>query len=184
MSLPNVYPAPRGEMPLRKHECQATLLRSRIINDACVCGTCQPARSSGSDHSRSHMGPSCGTSWMRSSARTWSSESMLGDRPPCRQKICRRQSGPPRRRANLVLHKRREGQEVEQLGEVLPHAGGAILAQALVVEAVHLRDLPALVVATQDRHPLAEPHLPPVTRAARPRARAFSATSNVTVSTL
>ncbi len=36
MSLPNVYPAPRGEMP-------------------------HPARSSGSDHSRSHMGPSCGT---------------------------------------------------------------------------------------------------------------------------
>uniref|UniRef100_A0A0E9XK82 Uncharacterized protein n=1 Tax=Anguilla anguilla TaxID=7936 RepID=A0A0E9XK82_ANGAN len=37
MSCPKVYPAPRGEIP-------------------------QPPRSSGSDHRRSHMGPSCGTS--------------------------------------------------------------------------------------------------------------------------
>lgn len=40
-SAPNVYPAPRGEMP-------------------------HPDRSSGSLHSKSHIGPSCGTSCTRS----------------------------------------------------------------------------------------------------------------------
>jgi hypothetical protein len=38
MSCPNVYPAPLGFIP-------------------------QPDLSSGSDHSRSHIGPSCGTYW-------------------------------------------------------------------------------------------------------------------------
>lgn len=42
MSSPKVYPAPLGEIP-------------------------QPHRSSGSDQSRSHIGPSWGTSWIRSS---------------------------------------------------------------------------------------------------------------------
>lgn len=63
MSWPKVYPAPRGEMP-------------------------QPWRSSGSLHSRSHMGPSCGTSCVRSSVRMASRVSTLGDNPPCRQNIC------------------------------------------------------------------------------------------------
>ncbi|KAH9420185.1 hypothetical protein DERP_011519 [Dermatophagoides pteronyssinus] len=40
----NKKPAPRGEIP-------------------------QPPRSSGSDHNRSHIGPSCGTSCKRSKAR-------------------------------------------------------------------------------------------------------------------
>lgn len=59
---PKVYPAPRGEMP-------------------------QPQRSSGSDHNRSHMGPSCGTSWTRSKFLMLSRVSIDGDNPPCRQKI-------------------------------------------------------------------------------------------------
>lgn len=46
-----------------------------------------PQRSSGSDQSRSHIGPSWGTSWTRSKSRMWSNESMLGERPPCKQKI-------------------------------------------------------------------------------------------------
>ena len=62
MSCPNVYPAPRGLIP-------------------------HPARSSGSDHTRSHTGPSCGTSWKRSILRTSSMVSMDGLRPPCGQKI-------------------------------------------------------------------------------------------------
>ena len=33
------------------------------------------------------MGPSWGTSWMRSRALMWSRVSIEGDRPPCRQKI-------------------------------------------------------------------------------------------------
>ena len=59
---PKVYPAPRGDMP-------------------------QPHRSSGSDHRRSHIGPSWGTSWTRSKLRTLSRFSMDGDKPPWRQKI-------------------------------------------------------------------------------------------------
>ena len=42
-----------------------------------------------------------------------------------------------------------EWQIVEQVGEILPHVGVAVLAQALVVEAVHLCDLTRLVVAAQ-----------------------------------
>jgi hypothetical protein len=59
---PKVYPAPRGDMP-------------------------QPHLSSGSDHRRSHIGPSWGTSWTRSKLRTLSRFSMDGDKPPWRQKI-------------------------------------------------------------------------------------------------
>ena len=62
ISCPNVYPAPRGLMP-------------------------QPHRSSGSLQSRSHIGPSWGTSWIRSNCRMLSRVSMLGERPPWRQNI-------------------------------------------------------------------------------------------------
>eukprot|EP00955_Chlamydomonas_euryale_P107653 365788-Chlamydomonas_euryale.AAC.4 len=61
MSWPYVYPAPRGEIP-------------------------QPMRSSGSDHKRSHIGPSCGTSSNRCIWLIWSSVSMDGDKPACGQK--------------------------------------------------------------------------------------------------
>lgn len=42
---------------------------------------------SGSDQRRSHIGPSWGTSCLRSMDRIWSSVWMDGDRPPCTQKI-------------------------------------------------------------------------------------------------
>lgn len=42
---------------------------------------------SGSDHRRSHMGPSWGTSCFRSIVRIWSKVWMEGERPPCTQKI-------------------------------------------------------------------------------------------------
>jgi len=42
---------------------------------------------SGSDQSRSHIGPSCGTSCLRSIALIWSSVWIDGDRPPCTQNI-------------------------------------------------------------------------------------------------
>ena len=61
-SPPKRYPAPRGERP-------------------------QPSTSSGSDHSRSHIGPSCGTSCFRSMYRTSSMLRIAGDRPPWTQKI-------------------------------------------------------------------------------------------------
>jgi len=62
ITWPNVYPAPRGEMP-------------------------QPHRSSGSDHNKSHIGPSWGTSWTRSKFLMLSRVSIDGDNPPWRQNI-------------------------------------------------------------------------------------------------
>lgn len=46
---------------------------------------------SGSDHSKSHIGPSCGTSCFLSIARIWSSVCIEGDNPPCTQNICVKQ---------------------------------------------------------------------------------------------
>ena len=60
---------------------------------------------------------------------------------------------------HLVVDEGREGQEVEQVGEVLPDVGVAVLAQALVVEAVHLGDLARLVVAADERHAVRVPDL-------------------------
>ena len=112
------------------------------------------------------MGPSCGTSWIRSIERMWSSVSIEGESPPWRQKICGRpsqhRSGRKRKqgdRTDLVVDERGQGEVVEQVGEELPDVGVAVLAQALVVEAVHLRDLPTLVVPAQDRHAVAVAHL-------------------------
>ena len=42
---------------------------------------------------------------------------------------------------DLVLDEGGEGQEVEEVGEVFPDVGIAILSQAFVVETVHLSDL-------------------------------------------
>ena len=40
---------------------------------------------------------------------------------------------------DLAVDQRRQRQVVEQIREVLPHVGVTVLAQALVVETVHLR---------------------------------------------
>lgn len=45
-----------------------------------------------------------------------------------------------------------EDQKVKHLGAVSPHIDGTVLAKALVIEAVHLGDLTALVVAAKERH--------------------------------
>lgn len=55
---------------------------------------------------------------------------------------------------DLVIDERGEGEVVEEIGEVFPDVGVAVLAEALVVEAVHLRDLARFVVAAQDRDAL------------------------------
>ncbi|EEQ37868.1 serine/threonine protein phosphatase PP2A-1 catalytic subunit [Clavispora lusitaniae ATCC 42720] len=60
---------------------------------------------------------------------------------------------------HLIIHQRRDGEVVKQVCEELPHRGQAVLAQALVVEPVHLCDSPQLVVAPQDRDSVWEPHL-------------------------
>jgi len=54
----------------------------------------------------------------------------------------------------LVIDEGSEREVVEEVGKVLPDVGIAVLAEALVVEAVDLRDLTRLVVAAQDGDPL------------------------------
>lgn len=51
---------------------------------------------------------------------------------------------------DLVVDEGGEGQVVEEVGEVLPDVGIAVLAQALVVETIDLSDLAGLVVAAKD----------------------------------
>jgi len=60
---------------------------------------------------------------------------------------------------DLRLDERGQRHVVEEIGEYFPNVGVAILAQALVVEAVDLRDLPRLVVAAQQVDALAVAHL-------------------------
>lgn len=51
---------------------------------------------------------------------------------------------------DLVVNQGGERKIVEKVGKVLPDVGVAILAQALVVEAVYLCDLARFVVAAQN----------------------------------
>jgi len=51
---------------------------------------------------------------------------------------------------DLVLDERCEREVVKEIGEVLPDAGVTVFAEALIVEAVDLRDLTRLVVSTED----------------------------------
>mmetsp|Transcript_48227 Transcript_48227/g.114762 ORF Transcript_48227/g.114762 Transcript_48227/m.114762 type:complete len:205 (+) Transcript_48227:163-777(+) len=58
-----------------------------------------------------------------------------------------------------VVDNRGEGEVVEEVGEALPYVRAAVLADALVVEAVDLGDLARLVVSAQDRDPVRVPEL-------------------------
>ena len=69
-----------------------------------------------------------------------------------------RRRQPAVKAEDRVVDRRRQRQEVKEVGEVLPDVGVAVLAQALVVEAVDLGDLRRLVVASQDRHAVPVPH--------------------------
>lgn len=51
---------------------------------------------------------------------------------------------------DLVFDEGGEREEIEKVGEVLPHVGVAVFAQALVVEAVDLCDLAGFVVTAED----------------------------------
>jgi len=51
---------------------------------------------------------------------------------------------------NSVIDDCSQGEVVKQLSEVDPYVGVSVLPQALVVEPVHLCDLPDLVVTSQD----------------------------------
>lgn len=60
---------------------------------------------------------------------------------------------------NLLFDDGRKRKIVEELSELLPDLGISVLAQALIVEAVHLSDLATLVIAAQDGQSLREPDL-------------------------
>lgn len=59
----------------------------------------------------------------------------------------------------MVFDKGGEGEVVEKVGEISPHVRIAVLAEAFVVEAVHLRDLPRFVVTAEDCYSIAVPQL-------------------------
>ena len=50
----------------------------------------------------------------------------------------------------LSINYSSKGQIVKEVSEIFPHVGVAVLPQTLVVEAIHLRDLSVLVIASQD----------------------------------
>ena len=60
---------------------------------------------------------------------------------------------------DLVFNDSSQGQVVKKLSELLPDVGIAILAQAFVIESVHLSDLSRLVVASQDCDSILIAHL-------------------------
>lgn len=51
---------------------------------------------------------------------------------------------------DLIVDEGGEGEVVEEVGEVLPNIGVAVLAEALVVKAVNLGDLARLVIPAED----------------------------------
>ena len=70
--------------------------------------------------------------------------------------IERRREAAVRAKELLSAHaanKPRKGKVIKQIGEALPNIRGTVLSKALIVEPVDLRDLSALVVPAQDRHP-------------------------------
>lgn len=52
-----------------------------------------------------------------------------------------------------------EGQIIEQICKVLPHIGVAVLAHALIIEAIDLGDLSTLMVASQNSDSISKPDL-------------------------
>ena len=60
---------------------------------------------------------------------------------------------------DLVLDESREGEVVEQIGEVSPNISVSVLPQAFVVETVNLGDLARFVVASEDGDAVAVPQL-------------------------
>lgn len=60
---------------------------------------------------------------------------------------------------DLVLYNCSERQIVEQVGQVLPNVRIPVLAQTLVVKAVHLSNLPTLMIASQNSDAVFEAYL-------------------------
>ena len=115
-----------------------------------------PDRSSGSDQSKSHIGPSWGTSWTRSSARIWSNVSIEGDKPPCKQKIYSFHwvslVSVKVTSTYLIFHHGSQRQIVKHIRKILPNCCGSIFALAFVIKSVHLRNLTTLMIPSEDKH--------------------------------
>lgn len=50
----------------------------------------------------------------------------------------------------MVVDKGGEGEEVEQVGKESPYIGVPVFSETLIVESIHLGDLPRLMVASED----------------------------------
>lgn len=130
---PNVYPAPRGE---RENSSRS---------------------GSGSDQTRSAMGPSCGISRNRSITFIWSMEWIDGERPA---RVRRgffwwrgeREGFTAVDAEDVVVDDDTEGEEVEHVCEVVPHTRIPVFATTLRVEPVALRHAPAFVVPADQVH--------------------------------
>ena len=59
----------------------------------------------------------------------------------------------------VIIDEGRQGEVVKEVGEELPNVGASVLANALVVEAVDLRNLPGFVVAAKDEDSVGISHL-------------------------
>ena len=59
----------------------------------------------------------------------------------------------------LVVDDGRQGEVVKDVAAVAPDIDRPVLAQALVVEPVHLRDLPRLVIPPNEGNAIRIPHL-------------------------
>ena len=59
----------------------------------------------------------------------------------------------------LAFHGRSQGEEIKHVCKGLPDRAGSVLAQALIVKAIDLGNLPALVVAAQQCNSTGVPDL-------------------------
>ena len=80
---------------------------------------------------------------------------MDGDRPPCKQNICKRatraenqishyyhhMSKEGRNFTYLVVYESSKGKEVEEVGEEAPDIGVTVFSKAFIVKAIYLGDL-------------------------------------------
>ena len=131
---PKVYPAPRGDN-----------------ENSSLSG-------SGSDHTRSAIGPSWGISRKRSIILIWSIEWMEGDRPNHCVNITRYDDMPTIPRLTsmyteyLIVNHNTQCQIVEHVGKVVPDIGIAIFPGTLGIEAIGLGNTARLVVPADQMH--------------------------------
>jgi uncharacterized protein involved in propanediol utilization len=53
---------------------------------------------------------------------------------------------------NFLFHHSSQGEVIEEICEVFPHVGVAVLAEAFIVETVDLRDLTRFMISTENSH--------------------------------